>query len=149
MLDIYTHTTHWLVYNFFLSPIRATSPADLFLLASMILTWILRRTYLAFNILPCLFSVIPTLEKVTLKLNNWIYFPQCNIHTVTTDLLASRVIFQHAKRLRAAIFSLHKLASPSGRNVNYHEKQLTGEIHFWVVPSICTGFVNKCPKVSL
>ena len=27
----------------------------------------------------------------------------------------------------AAIFSLHTLASPSGRNVNYDEKQLTGE----------------------
>ena len=27
----------------------------------------------------------------------------------------------------AAIFSLHTLASPSGRNVNYNEKQLTGK----------------------
>jgi hypothetical protein len=27
----------------------------------------------------------------------------------------------------AAIFSLHTLASPSGRNVNYDEKQLTAE----------------------
>jgi len=30
----------------------------------------------------------------------------------------------------AAIFSLHTLASPSGRNVNYDEKQLTGEKMF-------------------
>ena len=30
----------------------------------------------------------------------------------------------------AAIFLLHKLASPSGRNVNYDEKQLTGEKSF-------------------
>jgi len=30
----------------------------------------------------------------------------------------------------AAIFSLHTLASPSGRNVNYVEKQLTGEKFF-------------------
>jgi len=45
----------------------------------------------------------------------------------------------------AAIFSLHKLAPPSGRNVNYDEKQLTGGNNFWVVPSICTGLVNMCP----
>jgi len=31
----------------------------------------------------------------------------------------------------AAIFSLHTLASPSGRNVNYDEKQLTGGIFFF------------------
>jgi len=30
----------------------------------------------------------------------------------------------------AAIYSLHKLASPSGRNVNYDEKLLTGEKKF-------------------
>ena len=47
----------------------------------------------------------------------------------------------------AAIFSLHTLASPSGRNVNYDEKQLTGKKKIWVVPSICTGFVNTCPMV--
>jgi hypothetical protein len=45
----------------------------------------------------------------------------------------------------AAILSLHTLASPSGRNVNYDEKQLCGKTFFWVVPSICTGFVNTCP----
>jgi hypothetical protein len=49
----------------------------------------------------------------------------------------------------AAIFSLHKLASPSGRNMNYDEKQLNGGKNFWVVPSICTGFVNTCPTVFL
>ena len=39
----------------------------------------------------------------------------------------TRVIFQHTKRLlpRSGHFSLHTLASPSGRNVNYDEKQLT------------------------
>ena len=47
-----------------------------------------------------------------------------------------------------AIFSLHKLASRSGRNVNYDEKQLTGGNFFLVVPSIRTGFVNTCPTVS-
>ena len=50
----------------------------------------------------------------------------------------------------AAIFSLHKLASPSGRNVNYDEKQLTGgKKKLWFVPSIYTGFVNTCPMVFL
>jgi len=48
----------------------------------------------------------------------------------------------------ATIFSLHTLASPSGKNVTYDEKQLTGEKN-WVVPSICTGFVNTCPTVFL
>ena len=32
----------------------------------------------------------------------------------------------------AAIFSLHTLASPSGRNVNYVEKQITGKIFFLI-----------------
>jgi hypothetical protein len=49
----------------------------------------------------------------------------------------------------ATIFSLHTLASPSGRNVNYDEKQLPGKIKSSVVPSICTGFVNTCPTVFL
>jgi hypothetical protein len=44
----------------------------------------------------------------------------------------------------AAIFSLQTLASPSGRNVNYDEKQLTAKKKM-VVPSIYTGFVNMCP----
>jgi len=48
----------------------------------------------------------------------------------------------------AAIFSLHKLASPSGGNVNYDEKHLTGKKGL-VFPSICTGFVNTCPTVFL
>jgi hypothetical protein len=39
----------------------------------------------------------------------------------------THVIFQHIKRLLpgTAIFSLHTLASPSGRIVNYDEKQLS------------------------
>ena len=49
----------------------------------------------------------------------------------------------------AAIFSLHTLASPSGRNVNYNEKQTTSWGGIWVVPSVCTGFVNTCPTVFL
>jgi uncharacterized membrane protein SirB2 len=46
------------------------------------------------------------------------------------------VIFQHTKDLSpgAAIFSLHTRASSSGRNVNYDEKQLSGEKHFELFP---------------
>ena len=54
------------------------------------------------------------------------YFARNARCTVTNRL--TRVIFQHTKRLLpngAAIFSLHTLASPSGRNVNYDEKQFT------------------------
>jgi len=50
-------------------------------------------------------------------------------HRLTRFILA----FQHTKRLLppgAAIFSLYTLASPSGRNVNYDEKQLTGKRFF-------------------
>jgi hypothetical protein len=52
---------------------------------------------------------------------------ECTLHS---NHRLTRVIFQHTKRLLphgAAIFSLHTLASPSGRNVNYDEKQLTGK----------------------
>jgi len=40
-------------------------------------------------------------------------------------------------------------AVPRGRNVNYDEKQLTGGKKVSAVPSICIGFVNKCPTVIL
>ena len=55
------------------------------------------------------------------------YFAR-NAHcTVTIDLLARYSNTQNDFSPGAAIFSLHTLASPSGRNVNYDEKQLTGE----------------------
>jgi len=47
--------------------------------------------------------------------------------TVTTDFLVSYSNTHNEFSPGAAIFSLHTLASPSGRNVNYDEKQLTGE----------------------
>jgi len=74
----------------------------------------------------------------------------CTKCTLHSNHRLSRVIFQHTKRLLpgAAIFSLHTFASPSGRNVNYDEKQLTGKKN-WVVPSICRGCVNTCPMVFL
>jgi len=47
--------------------------------------------------------------------------------TATTDLLVWYSNTQNDFSPGAAIFSLHKLASPSGRNVNYDEKQITGQ----------------------
>jgi len=77
------------------------------------------------------------------------YFARNACCTVTTDLLVWYSNTQNDSSPGAAIFSLHTLASPSGRNVNYDEKQLTGKKNFWVVSSVCTGFVNTCPAVFL
>jgi hypothetical protein len=50
--------------------------------------------------------------------------------TVTTNLRVWYSNTQNDFSLGAAIFSLHTLASPSGSNVNYDEKQLTGKRFF-------------------
>jgi hypothetical protein len=50
--------------------------------------------------------------------------------TVTTDLLVWYSNTQSEFSPGAAIFSLHTLASPSGRNVNYDEKQITEKKKF-------------------
>jgi hypothetical protein len=77
------------------------------------------------------------------------YFAR-NAHCiVTTDLLLWYSNTQNEFSLGATIFSLHKLPSPNGRNVNYDGNKLTGEIFFWVVCFICTGFVNTFPTVFL
>ena len=49
---------------------------------------------------------------------------------LTTDLLVWYSNTQNDFSAGAAIFSLHTLASPSGRNVNYDEKQITGKKNF-------------------
>jgi len=55
------------------------------------------------------------------------YFAR-NAHcAATTDLLVWYSNTQNDFSSGAAIFSLHKLASPGSRNVNYDEKQLTGK----------------------
>jgi hypothetical protein len=53
------------------------------------------------------------------------YFARNARCTATTDLLVWYSNTQNDFSPGAAIFSLHTLASPSGRNVNYDEKQLT------------------------
>jgi len=81
--------------------------------------------------------------------NTFAYFARNARCTVSTDLLVWYSNTQNDFSPGAAIFSLHTLASPSGRNVNYDKKkQLTGGKN-WVVPSICTGFVNTYPTVFL
>jgi hypothetical protein len=58
---------------------------------------------------------------------SFVYFAQNARCTVTTNLLVWYFNTQNDFSPRAAIFSLHTLASPSGRNVNYDGKQLTGK----------------------
>jgi len=53
------------------------------------------------------------------------YFARNARSIVTTDLLVWYSNTQNDFSPAAAIFSLHTLASPSGRNVNYDKKQLT------------------------
>ena len=72
------------------------------------------------------------------------YFARNARCTVTTDLLVWYSNTQNNFSPGAFNLLLHTIASPSGRNVNYDEKQLTGK-KVWAFPSICTGFVNICP----
>jgi len=58
------------------------------------------------------------------------YFSRNARCTVTTDLLVWYSNTQNDFSPGAAIFSLHTLASPSGRDVNYDEKQLNGKKKF-------------------
>ena len=72
------------------------------------------------------------------------YFALNARSTVTTDLVVWYSNTQNDFSRAAGIFSLHTLASPSGWNVNYDETQFTGK-----KISICTGFVNMCPRVII
>ena len=53
------------------------------------------------------------------------YFARNSPCSITTDLLVWYSNTRNDFSSGAAIFSLHTLASPRGRNVNYDEKQLT------------------------
>ena len=55
------------------------------------------------------------------------YFARNARCTVTTDLVVRYSNTKNDFSPGAAIFSLHTLAPPSGRNMNYDEKQLTGK----------------------
>ena len=72
-------------------------------------------------------SLLPCLQVSEVTWHWWDeYFARNARCTVTTDLLVWYSNTQNDFYPRAAIFSLHTLASLSGRNVNYDEKQLTG-----------------------
>jgi len=68
------------------------------------------------------------------------YFPRNARCTVTADLLEWYSNTQNDFSPGAAIFSLHTLASPSGRNVNHDEKQFTGENKFLSCSFCLYGF---------
>ena len=75
------------------------------------------------------------------------YFARNARCTVTTDLLVWYSNTQNDFSPGAAIFSPHTLASPSGRNLKYDEKNLQRHFFFCVFISVCTGLVNMCPTV--
>jgi hypothetical protein len=58
---------------------------------------------------------------------SFVYYARNARCTVTTELLVWYSNTQNDFSSGAAIFSLHTLASPSGRKVNYDEKQLLGK----------------------
>jgi len=76
------------------------------------------------------------------------YFARYALCTVTTDLHVCYSNTQNDFSPGAIFFSLHTLALPS-RNVNYDEKQLTGNKKNLIVPSICTDLANTCPALFL
>jgi hypothetical protein len=68
---------------------------------------------------------------------SFVYFARNALCTVTADLLVWYPNTQNDFSPEAAIFSLQTLASPSGRNVNYDEKQFTGKNNFELfLPSV-------------
>jgi hypothetical protein len=69
------------------------------------------------------------------------YFARNARCTVTTDLLVSYSNTQNDFSPRAAIFSVHILESPSGRNVNYDEKQLS-----WIFFSVFSFYLYRFRK---
>jgi len=63
--------------------------------------------------------------------------------TITTGLLVWYSNTQNDFSPGTAIFSLHTLASPSGRNVNYNEKQLTGKPDVWLTVHRNSVWIRK------
>ena len=60
-------------------------------------------------------------------MNTFAYFARNALYTVTTELLVWYSTTQKDFLLGAVIFALHTLTLPSGRNVNYDDKQLSGK----------------------
>ena len=93
---------------------RVNMGASIFFTAAMTTWFLLAQT--------------PSFSKLCIPRTNGLLCRRvlCVRCTVTTDLLVWYSNTKNDLSLGAAIFSLHTLASPSGRNANYDEKQLTG-----------------------
>ena len=118
---------------------HGTHRYDTQVLATHALTWVHRYSSL-------LQWSVPLGQRGHVAMVLCVFCTKCTLHS-NHGLI--RVIFQHTKRLlpRSGHFLLHTLASPSGRNVDYDEKQLTGKI--FLSSPICTGFVHTCPTIFL
>jgi hypothetical protein len=68
--------------------------------------------------------------------------------TVTTDLcdIPTRKTTSPPERPFSHYIHSHRLAAEMWTMM---KNNLLGKKMFWVVPSICTGFVNMCPTVFL
>jgi hypothetical protein len=94
----------------------------------------------------------------------WVLRVLCTKCTLRSNHRLIHVIFQHTKDFspRAAILSLHTLASPSGTNVNYDGKKLTGKTFlscsfslyrfrkcvsygFPIINFVIPEYIMKCP----
>jgi hypothetical protein len=97
---------------------HSTHRYDIQVLATHASTWVHRYS----SLLQC---SVPLGQRCHMEMFLCVLCMKCMVHS---NHRLTRVIFQHTKDFspRAAIFSLHTLASPSGRNVNYDEKQRTG-----------------------
>jgi len=94
-------------------------------------TWFLLAQTLSFSKL-----FIPRMNGLVCRQDLCVLCTKCTLHS-KHRLTVWYSNTQNDFSPSAAIFSLHTLASPSGRNVNYDEKLLTGKKKFCVVPSIC------------
>ena len=103
---------------------HGTHRYDIQVLATHASTWVHRYS----SLLQC----SAALGQRGLLGGSFAYFARNARCTVTTDLLVWYSNPQNDFSPGATIFSLHTLASPSGRNVNYDEKQLAGGEKNWV-----------------
>jgi hypothetical protein len=116
---------------------NGTHRYDIQVLATHAATWVHRYSSLLQWFSHCLYHAWMVLSVG----GSFAYFARNARCILTTDLLLWYSNTQNNFSPGAAIFSLHTLALPSGRNVNYDEKQLSGEIIFKLF-LLSTGFVK-------
>ena len=96
---------------------HGTHPYDIQVLATHTSTWV----HLYSSLLQ---RSVPLGQRGQLAMVGGIFCTKCTLHS-NHRLTVCYSNTQNDLSPGAAIFSLHTLASPSGRNVNYDEKQLT------------------------